>query len=133
MNLGDCIGVGFDSNSIDPRNIIISSNQYQTTNMGVSNLEINREDWFRETSAPLSELMNARLTEVVMYRSKDNIDTKAAYVFASISGTDSRKDEEIITKAREFAEKNHIKLIVFNRLKLKQSYEEKYGQNKKSM
>ena len=130
MAMGNCIGVGFNSSSISPENIIISSNQYQTTNMGVDSLEISREDQFREKSAPLSELVTSQKTEVVMYRSKNNIDTKAAYVFAIISGTNLQRDEEMILKAREYAEKNNIKLVVFNQLKLRQSYEEKYGQKK---
>ena len=130
MSMGNCVGVGFSSESIDPDNIIMSSNQYQTTNMGVDNLEISRENQFHEKSAPLQELLESRLTEVVLYRSKDGKDTKSAYVFAVISGLRPEEDQKTIEQARKYAEDNKIKLIVFNQHLIRQSYEQKYGQKK---
>ncbi len=130
MSMSNCVGVGFSSESIDPDNIIMSSNQYQTTNMGVDNLEISRENQFHEKSAPLQELLASRLTEVVLYRSKDGKDTKSAYVFAVISGLRPEEDQKVVEQARQYAEDNKIKLIVFNQHLIRQSYEQKYGQKK---
>lgn len=121
MHLPNCVGVGFDQTSIHPSNIIISSGFYQTTNMGVDNLEVNPEYRFKSLSSPLSELSKASKTEIVMYRERDGITTDAAYVFAIVNGLDEKKDRETILKAKEYAEKNQIKLVVFNILKLRKS------------
>ena len=123
VNLSNCVGVGFDRTSVDSSNIVISSSMYQTTNMGVSELEVLPEFRFKSFSAPLAELCNADRTEIVMYREKDGIKTEAAYVFAVVNGFDEVKDRETILRAKEYAEKNQVKLVVFNTKKLKQSYE----------
>lgn len=124
LQLGNCVGVGFDNTSISPKNIICSSPVYQTTNMGIDNIEINPEYRFDELSAPLSELESKPQTEIVMFRKNKEIKTNPAYVFAIINGFDARRDEQTIEKARQYAEKNHIKLIIFNNKKLRLSYEE---------
>jgi len=124
LRQGNCVGVGFDRTSISPENIIISSGGYQTTNMGVNNLEVEPNDHFANFSAPLSELVASRRTELVMYRRHNEMKTNAAYVFAIINGYDEEKDRQTIEQAREYAEKNNIKLIVFNNYKIRKSYEE---------
>lgn len=124
MRQGNCVGVGFDKTSISPENIIISSKYYQTTNMGVNNLEIEPSDQFNSLSSSLEELKSAGKTEVVMFRKNGNIRTNAAYVFAIINGYSEEKDQETIQQAKEYAEKNHIKLIVFNNYKIRKSYNE---------
>lgn len=129
MRQGNCIGVGFDRTSISPENIIISSKYYQTTNMGVNNLEIEPIDQFDSLSSSLEELKKSGKTEVVMLRKNGDIKTNAAYVFAIINGYNEEKDQETINQAREYAEKNHIKLIVFNNYKIRKSYEEFLSQH----
>lgn len=124
LRQGNCVGVGFDRTSISPENIIISSSGYQTTNMGVNNLEVEPNDHFANFSAPLSELVASRRTELFMYRRHNEMKTNAAYVFAIINGYDEEKDRQTIEQAREYAEKNNIKLIVFNNYKIRKSYEE---------
>ncbi len=123
MHLSNCVGVGFDKNGIRPENIIISSSSYQTTNMGVDNLEVSPEYRFMAFSAPLEELSKFSRTEIVMYRDNNGITTDASYVFAVINGYDEAKDKETLDSAREYAVKNNIKMVVFNIKKLKQSYE----------
>lgn len=123
-NLGNCIGVGFDKTSISPDNIIISSKYYQTTNMGVDNLEVEPANRFNSFSSSLTELKKSSKTELVMYRKNGDIKTNAAYVFAIINGRNAEKDKETIMQAKEYAEKNNIKLIVFNNMKIKKSYNE---------
>lgn len=123
-NMGNCVGVGFDSQTISPENIIISSPFYQTTNMGVDNLEVDPKLRFRTFSAPLSELKNTKKTELVLYRKKGETKTEAAYVFAIINGYRKEQDRDTIKAAQEYADKNNIKLIIFNNKKIRQSYEE---------
>lgn len=123
-NMGNCVGVGFDNQTISPENIIISSPFYQTTNMGVDNLEVEPEVRFRSFSAPLSELKKSKKTELVLYRKKGETKTEAAYVFAIINGYSKDQDRATIEAAQEYADKNNIKLIIFNNKKIRQSYEE---------
>lgn len=129
MRQGNCVGIGFDKTSISPKNIIISSKYYQTTNMGVNNLEIEPADQFDSLSSSLGELKESSKTEVVMLRKNGGIKTNAAYVFAIINGYNEEKDQETIKQAREYAEKNHIKLIVFNNYKIRKSYDEFLSQH----
>ncbi len=129
LNQANCIGVGFDNSSISPENIIISSNVYQTTNMGVDNLEVSQSHQFKTFSAPLSELSKSKKTEVVMYRKRGDKETNSAYVFAIINGRNEKNDQETIEQARDYAEKNKIKLVVFNNYKIKKSYDEFLSQH----
>lgn len=123
INMSNCIGIGFGSMSLSPDNIAMSSKYYQTTNMGLDRLEINPEDTFSAFSAPLKELEDGNNTEVVLYRNKNGKKITAAYVFAVVTGYNKKQDEETIESARKYAEDNGLKLIVFNTLKLKESYE----------
>lgn len=123
LSLGNCIGIGFDKTTINPDNIIISSNIYQTTNMGVDNLEVEPNLAFKSFSSPLSELKKSKRTEIVMYRKNGEVKTEAAYVFAIIGGYNEEKDKATILEAKEYAEKNNKKFIVFNIKKIKQSYD----------
>ncbi|HAB66065.1 MAG TPA: hypothetical protein DCE23_01725 [Firmicutes bacterium] len=122
--IGNCVGVGFDKKSISPENIIISCSSYQTTNMGVENLEVRPEYRFKAFSSPLAELKDSRKTEVVLYRKKDNVKTNASYVFAIINGFNKKQDEDTIERARKYATENNIRLIIFNNKKILKSYEE---------
>lgn len=124
MNINNCIGVGFDNTSFSPDNIIMTSKYYQTTNMGVDNLEISPEDKFSNLSSPLSELKKAKQNEVVLHRDNNGSKTNAAYVFAIINGRNIEQDKDTIEQAKKYAEDNNIKLVVFNNYKIRKSYEE---------
>lgn len=124
LNLGTCIGIGFDKNGLEPENIAISSPQYLTTNMGINNLEIHPEHAFSTLSSPLSELKKANKSELVLFRKNIDSVTKASYVFVSISGFNHEQDEQAIKKAQDIAEKNNLKLIIFNLPAIRKSIEE---------
>ena len=116
QSLRGFIGIGFDKNSLTPENIAISSSAYKTTNMGIENLEVSPEKEFEELSSPLSELeqVHRAQSEVVLFRKGMEMPTKAAYVFVGVEDTRNTKDVERIKEAKEIAEENNLKLIVFN-------------------
>lgn len=114
INMGTCIGIGFDKNGLQPENIAVSSCQYLTSNTGIDNLEINSERMFTILSSPISELKKSPKSELILFRKNIDSVTRASYVFAIISGYNHQKDEEALTKARQLAEQNNMKLVVFN-------------------
>ena len=115
MSLRGFIGIGFDS-TLSSENIAVSSSTYKTTNMGIENLEVSPEKEFEELSAPLSELESAyrASSEVVLFRKGMQMLTKAAYVFVGVEDTRNPKDVARIKEAKQLAEENNLKLIVFN-------------------
>lgn len=110
------IGIGFDKTTLTPENIAISSSAYKTTNMGIENLEVSPEEEFEELSAPLSELEQVyrAQSEVVLFRKGMEMPTKASYVFVGVEDTRSPEYVALIKEAKQIAESNNLKLIVFN-------------------
>jgi len=117
LNMGSCIGIGFDYEGLSEENIAMSSSSYQTTNMGLENLEIEEE--FKELSSPLSELLKSNKNEVVLFRKNLDSVTKSSYVFVSLSG--SRYDKELLLKAKKLSEENNMKLVIFNLVEIKKN------------
>ena len=116
LSLRGFIGIGFDITTLPPENIAISSSSYKTTNVGIDNLEVDSEKEFKELSAPLSELEQASrgASEVILFRKGMQVPTKAAYVFVGVDDTRNPASVEKIKEAKEIAESNNLKLIVFN-------------------
>lgn len=113
----ECYGIGFDQ-SLPPENIIISSSQYQTTNRGLNNIISDNE--FEDFSSPLvGDNKTTTDSEIVMTRNGEFEDTKAAYFFCMAASISS----PIVEKAREIAETNHLKLVILDLMKIKESYQ----------
>ena len=74
------------------------------------------EKEFEELSAPLSELeqVHRAQSEVVLFRKGMEMPTKAAYVFVGVEDTRSPEYVALIKEAKQIAESNNLKLIVFN-------------------
>lgn len=121
LNMGTCIGIGFDRNGLKAENIAISSPQYLTTNKGLNNLEVSSEAMFKILSSPISELKNAKKSEIVLFRKNIDSVTKASYVFAIVSGYNRQKDEQAVQEAQRLASENNLKLVVFNLPAIKNS------------
>ena len=122
LNMDNCIGMGFDSNSLSPDNIAISSNVYLTTNKGLDNLEILPSKRFNLLSSPLKELSQNKKTELVLYRNINGKEVKCHYVFVIVNGIDNKKDEELIEKGRQYAKDNNLPLQIFRLKELRKSY-----------
>lgn len=117
------IGIGFNHEGLSPEAIALSSSQYLTTNMGLNNLEYEESEEFRLLSASYSELIeNDGKSEVLLFRRNMDYDTKASYVFLTIDSSQKDKSEEYLKKAKEMADKNQMKLVVYDLYKIKQSY-----------
>lgn len=129
MKLGPCVGIGFDRNGLKPENIAVSSCQYITSNMGINNIEIDSEHIFSVLSSPISELKKSTKSELVLFRKNIDSVTKASYVFAIVSGFNRQRDEEAVAKARQLAEQNNMKLVVFNLPAIRNSLEVQNSQN----
>lgn len=117
------IGIGFDKATITEEDIMLSSNQYLTTNMGLNNLEVSEVDEFKMMSASLEELREARLSEVVLSRKNVNSEIKAAYLIITITGN-KITDEKIKNQAEKFLNEYPLKLIVLDLPKIKESYQQ---------
>lgn len=119
------MGIGFNSDNIVPEAIVLSSPNYLTTNRGLNNLEYNNTNEFNLTSAPYQELIkNDGKSEIILSRRGDGFDTKASYVFLTIDSSNSTMSEELITKAKQLADKSNLKLVIYDLYKIKKSYEE---------
>lgn len=121
LNMGTCIGIGFDRNGLKAENIAVSSSGYLTSNKGLSNLEVNTEDMFSVLSSPVSELKQARKSELVLFRKNIDSVTKASYVFVILSGFNNQKDEQALQEAKKLSRDNNMKLVVFNLSEIKRS------------
>ena len=118
------IGIGFNSETLTPEAIAISSNNYKTTNKGLNNLEYNEEYEFLEMSAPFSELIKSRgQSEIVMHRRGLDFDTKASYIFATIDSSDSKQTNCIMKQIEEIREKEGLKVVIYDLNKIKESLE----------
>lgn len=119
-NFKPMIGIGFNQDSLETEAIVLSSKKHITSNTGLNNLELN--DDFLDTSATLDEMIkNDGKGEVVLFRRNIDYDTKASYVFVAI--TDYEKDKEILNEATNLANKNKLKLVVYDLGKIKNSYD----------
>lgn len=119
------MGIGFNSDNIVPEAIVLSSPNYLTTNKGLNNLEYNNTNEFNLTSAPYQELIkNDGKSEIILSRRGDDFDTKASYVFLTIDSSNSTMSEELITKAKQLADKSNLKLVIYDLYKIRKSYEE---------
>lgn len=125
LGLSSCVGIGFDKNGLPSENIIISSPNYLTTNKGINNIEVDDNSIFRQLSTPLSELEKSVRSELVLHRKNIESETKSSYVFVVLAG--EKQDQNILNQAKQIAEENNIKLIIFNLIELKKSYQEKYN------
>ncbi len=124
------IGIGFNSDSIVPESIVLSSCYYLTTNKGLNNIEYDSRKEFQYTSATYSELIkNDGYNEVVLFRRGIDFDSKAAYVFVAFDSTD-RNYNELIEQGRKFANQNHLKLVLYDLVKIKQSYQDYINNNR---
>ena len=116
------VGIGFNSETIVPEAIAISSNNYKTTNKGLNNLEYNEENEFAEMSAPLPELLKARgKSEIVMHRRGIDFDTKASYIFALIDSSNKKQTTEIMEELDDVKEKEKLKVVIYDVHKIRES------------
>lgn len=120
-----CIGIGFNRENVVPEAIVMSSKEYLTTNMGLTNLEYDERCEFELMSSTYSELIsNDGKSEVVLFRRNIDYDTKASYVFITIDSSDKKRSEEFIINAKKMTDKNNLKLVIYDLYKIKKSYEE---------
>lgn len=118
-NFKPMIGVGFNRDGLESEAIVLSSSRHITSNTGLNNLELNDE--FLDTSATLDEMIkNDGKGEVVLFRRNIDYDTKASYIFVAI--TDYEKDKEFLNEATKLANKNNLKLVIYDLEKIKNSY-----------
>ena len=118
------LGVGFNRESLEPSAIALSSNEYQTTNKGVNNIEVRGGEEFFDTSAPISELTQARKTEVVMHRRGEDFDTKAGYILVLIDSSKEDNARAVLKKAQEAGRAEGLKVVVLDTYKITNSYEQ---------
>ncbi len=124
-NQNRILGVGFNSETLSPEAIAISSNQYKTTNKGVYNIEDTEGNEFEQTSAPLQELEGVAKTEVVMHRRGEDYDTKASYLFAIVNSTfDKEAAEQVKEQAIEIGQKEGLKVVIYDTGEIQKSYEQ---------
>lgn len=117
------MGVGFNEEGLCPEAIALSSSIYLTTNMGLNNLEYSENDEFDLMSSTYSELeKNDGKSEIILFRRNMDYDTKASYLFLTIDSSQREKSEFYLKKASEMAEKNRMKLVVYDLYKIRNSY-----------
>lgn len=131
---GDMIGIGFNSESIVPESIILSSTTYLTTNKGLNNFEYDETKEFELMSSCYDELIeNDGKSEIVMFRRNIDFDTKAAYVFVAFDSQYSKHYKETIEKGRKMAQKNNMKLVIYDMAKIRESYEQSLIQSNENI
>ena len=118
------LGIGFNRESLEPSAIAISSNQYQTTNKGVNNIEVHGGEDFFDTSAPIGELITAGRTEVVMHRRGEDFDTKAGYILVLIDSSKEENAKAVLEMAREIGKEEGLKVVALDTYKITNSYEQ---------
>ncbi len=116
-------GVGFNSKTLSPEAIIISSSSYKTTNKGLNNIEYNEMKEFEEMSASLKDLENATKSEVVLARRGIDFDTKASYIFAVIDSSNKEATKKIMNEIKDLQQKEGLKAVVYDKYQIKQSLE----------
>lgn len=119
------IGIGFNSDSMTPESIMLSSQDYMTTNAGVYNID-NSNDSNHYNSSYAELIQNDGKSEVVLARRGEDFDTKAAYVFVALSG-ENIQEQELYKRAKLIADKNSLKLVVYDLTKISKSYESNLG------
>ena len=74
-------------------------------------------------SSTYSELeKNDGKSEIILFRRNMDYDTKASYLFLTIDSSQREKSEFYLKKASEMAEKNRMKLVVYDLYKIRNSY-----------
>lgn len=124
------IGVGFNSETLAPEAIVLSSNSYLTTNKGLNNLEYNKDYEFEFTKSSYNDLKNNDgKSEIVLFRKNIDFETKASYVFVSFD-SQNKKSYELLEKARILSNKNNLKLVIYDLRKIHESYNQYLNNNK---
>ena len=119
------IGIGFNRDGLLPEAIALSSPSYLTTNKGLNNLEYDLKNEFSLTSACYDDLIkNDGKSEVVLFRRNLDYDTKASYIFVAFNSENDKEYQKLINKGRELAEKNHMKLVMYDLVKIRESHKE---------
>lgn len=119
----EMIGIGFNSEGILPEAIALSSSSYLKTNRGLNNIEYNQSKEFSIMSACYNELIeNDGKSEVVLFRRNIDYDTKASYVFVAFNSKSNKNYQELIDKGRKLAKENNMKLVLYDLVKIKESY-----------
>ena len=129
------MGIGFNSEGVSLESIALSSKNYITTNKGIYNIELNENNDFKNLSNNSKEIENNPFkSEIVLFRRNIDSDTKASYLFVIISSEEIHKEksEKVLEEAIMIANKNNLKLVVYDIYKIKKSYEE-YMDNKNDM
>lgn len=117
------MGIGFNRDGLTTEAIALSSDVYLTTNKGLNNLEYNPSEEFNLMSSTYAELVsNDGESEVVLFRRNMDYDTKASYVFLTIDSSQEEKSKETMKLAKELADKNNMKLVVYDLYKIRKSY-----------
>ena len=121
----EMIGIGFNQEGLLPEAIALSSPTYLTTNKGLNNLEYDSKNEFSLTSACYDDLIkNDGKSEVVLFRRNLDYDTKASYIFVAFNSENDKEYQKLIDKGRELAKKNHMKLVLYDLKKIRESYKE---------
>lgn len=126
------MGIGFNSDGVPLESIALSSKNYITTNKGIYNIELNENNDFKNLSNNTKEIeISPFKSEIVLFRRNIDSDTKASYLFVIVSSDESRKEqsEKALEEAIMIANKNNLKLVIYDIYKIKKSYEE-YINNK---
>ena len=123
--IGFQLGIGFNEEGLKEEAIALSSEYYLTTNKGLNNLEYNQEKEFETLSSTYQELIkNDGKSEILLFRRGMDYDTKSSYVFLTINSKEPEKCKEYIKQAKELADKNDLKLVVYDLHKIKESYQQ---------
>ena len=126
------MGIGFNSEGVPLESIALSSKNYVTTNKGIYNIELKENNDFKNLSNNSKEIENNPFkSEIVLFRRNIDSDTKASYLFVIISSEEIHKEksEKVLEEAITIANKNNLKLVIYDIYKIKKSYEE-YINNK---
>ena len=121
------MGIGFNSEGVSLESIALSSKNYITTNKGIYNIELNENNDFKNLSNNSKEIENHPFkSEVVLFRRNIDSDTKASYLFVIISSDEMYKEqsEKVLEEAIMIANKNNLKLVIYDIYKIRKSYEE---------
>ena len=100
--------------------------------IGIYNIELKENNDFKNLSNNSKEIENNPFkSEIVLFRRNIDSDTKASYLFVIISSEKIHKEqsEKALEEAIMIANKNNLKLVIYDIYKIKKSYEE-YMNNK---
>ena len=121
------MGIGFNSEGVSLESIALSSKNYVTTNKGIYNIELKENNDFKNLSNNSKEIENNPFkSEIVLFRRNIDSDTKASYLFVIISSEEIHKEksEKVLEEAITIANKNNLKLVIYDIYKIRNSYEE---------